>query len=987
MSPSAQDIGASVVLIVTFVFAYRDVVLSDSVFAGVNMAVPGQIQDYLVGLVPGWYPGLLGFPSQPNLLATLYMLFSLSSSPAVVERLLLLSLPLAGVAMYLTLSKTLEISRVGRLVSGLAFSLAFTTTDDFTDTTNWGYAVLPVFVYYAIHTFSGNRKSDLVRLVLSSAFVVEFAPQLLPFMAISLVVFALLFRGGKIGRLSGLFGNMLKLFLGGAMFLSLSFLTVRGLQSYLNPNPYLTRIASPLGPGYEPYALYSHETILNVLRFIPGNSWLTNFQLASPLGIVLAIFAFSALLSPDRPFVRKAKLALVIITIAVFAWASLARQSSPLFLSLTGAIPFLEVLIYPERPFMLVALAYSAFLGKFTDMAGSKIHRLVRAPNHLRQLRWIPHLLVALLVLGTTFAYFPTFNVENHAKMYYEFSDSYHEIRQWLSKDGQSFRYMVVPFGGNELVPGDPRQFAGGGLSYGTSDSDQFARYAIRLMEGQSVSYYGRILGLANVKYVVVNFQPSEVGEYADLGTQTLARGPIRTGDGSYAAGSPANYLNFMKAQRDFVLVEMNSQFAVFLNTSFVPALALRNSITLVSGGLGILDLIGTVPALSVNQTTLVPVERSLSVLPQLLGLTSSVVMFNSVSSESVTSAHGAEGTLTFVQSDSFAALTPSRNFTMFAIVEPTHEVTQDDTIVDISSAIAFVLTRQNFRESRDPPRYDFDNAGYLFYFGSGGQYDFTFVGSGEVWAYIAHDSSLSHVGDQVVLFGPTVFNNQTIELSLPANTVLQILVNGYNPAMGQMVPDNLERIEISPQEAPVLTIDSESYSPILIKEDTGTIMFPELSLQAGMHELIFEAPYREKWLILTTTNDLRNVFGNDGNGVTPRDFKKVSPGSYKVTLQSPAIVVLGESYHANWVMTPQPAPAVHFEANFFANGFLAPKGEVSVDYHLALADYIPLFQSFAWVTLSSVLLLELVLTRSRNVKRWKQPLLGERIHDFETLR
>lgn len=616
--------------VATFMVAYRDVLFLNTPFMGANLIIPTtDINYYINGLFSSWFPGSLGFPSQPGLCSVLHLILTLISgiSQILVSKLLLCYMLVAAFSMYFFLSNHFETSHSVRFVASMLFAFSPSIVFDFTDITLWGYAMLPIVFNYMLNLLDDEkiRIRDLIMFSMSLAFTIEFVPQILPVVVLAFFIF-LFTRLLALRDRVKYFAVVLKRFIpSSALFLALSFQTIRGVIIF--------RLG---GGGLVPPEIvffYSEGSFVNTFRVIGGDYLSMIYQYPNALGFALPILAFASLLlvKKRKPFLNL--IALSMLTLSILWLAYSIKENLPWVIWLNEHTPLLKPMIAPQRPLYLVSFSYSCMIGVTT-------HEVIKRLQSVKLTLWrktrrsYPMLkktsiaiLVSSLILSINFLYSPVFDTYEHGDIYYPLPSSYEEIESWLyTYSNNEHRFLLVPTFYD--FPPHLNDFSKGSIGVGQVIGASYVDYIYDAMVRGSTCKIGSLLAPAGVKYVIVNLESPEFGHLVDLIIKNSRSGPIRV-EVNTPVGDPLNFMKFLDEQRDLERIATMKNFIVYLNKMQVPHLAVHSDASFILGSMNFLSTIVEFSDFKVNRTLLILGYQNPSQATTLSKASSRIVFFN----------------------------------------------------------------------------------------------------------------------------------------------------------------------------------------------------------------------------------------------------------------------------------------------------------------------------------------------------------------------
>jgi len=630
--------------IIFYILAYKDLLFQNSLFWAINLPplptsnsrfyIPGQLY---------WFPGNLGFPAQPRLRTWLsYVFVLISGGNLVLAEKLLASATLASCfTMYFFLSNHFGGSRLACFSASLIYGFGPATVLDFTDTTFWGYAMIPVVFNYMLNLFEENRRmQDVLLLGLSLSFMTAFLPQVLPLIFLSFLIFlgvrtsSVAQRSTYLRRVAGHLSLATVIFVATSPFLisgTIRLMSVMGLTS--------TSAFTPHPVSMHPYqSKYANQEIANIIR-LTGGAPLNHLPTDNWIGFILPLFAFSSLLLVRRGKEMMNLLALTLISLVVVTiiygihlqagWALWLLYNTPV-----------RLFFYPERPLYVVMFVYSVMtaltLTKIKDLINNHHvnHRIKVFPSIIRcNLRQIFSILLALLLLTSVFLFAPVFDVQIHQERYHPLHPVYSSIRSWLSsryEDG-AYRVMFLPTDHFVDVLGYVDAFCttGGYTLPHTQDYVDFVYYQL-INDG---SYHlGSLVAPASVKYIILTTVNRSTLWRSSMFTSPLwwwVSGPPRRINGG-VGGDPAKIEILLNNQRDLRLIYSSDDFRVYENEMYMPKISVFRNAAYIIGAGSALSTLPYLPKFSVKKVLPIFAHQNPSLARDLPRICSSIVLFES---------------------------------------------------------------------------------------------------------------------------------------------------------------------------------------------------------------------------------------------------------------------------------------------------------------------------------------------------------------------
>ena len=647
------DFIACAIFIVVFIIAYRDILFLNVPFMGINFIVPPANMDYyLVGLFSNWFPGSLGFPSQPALPSALYFIFAIitGNNPILISKLLLCYIPIAAISMYFFLSNHFGVSRPARFVAAMLFAFSPSVVFDFTDILLWGYATLPLVFNYMLNLLNDKKARilDIMLFSMTLAFIIEFLSMILPILTLTFIIFIIMHLISAKEKVK-YFITVIKRFAPSiALFVILSFQLVRGIIVYLLGGGGLVTYQNPV-------FYYSREDFINTFRIIGGDHLSMVYQYHNIAGFILPILAFTPLLLIRR---RKPSLNIIAMSLTVLSILWLAysiKEYLPWVAWLNEHTSLLYPMIAPQRILYLVSFSYSCMIAVTTHEAirlaqAIKPSTLRLIPKyHLQQAKSVDTvspitskkdnrfkvikkemivIVLLSLILLVNFYYSPYFDTYTQRSLYYPLPSSYYEILSWLSSNApnNNYRVLIVPV--LEDFPQGLNYFGGGSIGIGQTISTPYINFIYNAFVQGQTQNLGSLLAYSGVKYIIVNLEPPDLGHYVDLITRYSRTGPIRIESGTLL-GNASNYIKFLDKQIDLERILTGKNFIVYLNKVSNPLLAVYPNSLFILGSMDSLNTLVMMPNFNVSSMLPILGYQNIANAQQLIKATQSIVFSN----------------------------------------------------------------------------------------------------------------------------------------------------------------------------------------------------------------------------------------------------------------------------------------------------------------------------------------------------------------------
>jgi hypothetical protein len=503
---------------------------------------------------------------------------------------------------------------------------------DFTDITFWGYAALPIVFNYALNLLD-HRKArirDVLVFSLALAFTTEFAPQIVPVIALSFLIFfftRLITAKGK----AKYFVTTLERFAPSiALFAALSFQTLRGIIIFVLGGGGLSYSSGSTTVFY-----YSSENFVNTFRIIGGDYLSMVYQYPNIIGFVIPILAFASLLlvRKRKPSLNLIALSFLVLSILGLAYSIKENQSWVVWLN--EHTPLLKVMIAPQRPLYLVSFAYSCMIGVTAHEVMGRL-QAIKLPtwkkfhgSHVIKRDAIIVILVSSLILSVNFLYSPYFDTYIQGSMYYSLPSSYNEIQSWLSSNDPSGNYRVLIVPTFSDFPPSLDQFSEGSLGAGQAVANSYVNFVYDAFVQGETQNIGSLLALASVKYVIVNLEPPDLGHFEDLDTRYSRTGSIRVENG-LLIGDASNYVKFLDEQKDLERVATEKNFVVYLNKMVVSSLVAYPNQAFILGSMDALYALTELPNFAANSTLPILGYQNAGEAQELAEASSAIIFSNS---------------------------------------------------------------------------------------------------------------------------------------------------------------------------------------------------------------------------------------------------------------------------------------------------------------------------------------------------------------------
>lgn len=566
-----------ILLAALYSFLFRNLSIDKMWAFGDLMPFPSNVSEATDRFLYVWQNQYLGYPffSKPYHLFIGVLVFILGNA-IITQKILFLSLmPFSGFCMYL-LVKRFVWSEVGRYFASILYSLNPHTIGLFIDGKIIAllyYSTAPLLILQFLKMFEEKNRVQNV-LIFSVLFGLFFHNLyaafwvIIPFVTVYILVE---FFIGKNKR-SLLFR------------VAPTVLTALSLGVLLQA-PSVNQIVYIKGSipveemmNYVDYS-YSKAAIPNLIR-LAGNAgnrmdtlgynkvqWWTIF------GFVISFLAFSSLFFlRDENKKMRVRICLVCTTLIVlicgFAWLTSIRVTYPLFY----AFPYLFSLRNLNKLMHPLLLAFSVLAGVGLDgiltrimglsLNKSKVHRVL-------VLSFFCFILISMGLYVAPVVWTGDMVLSEVRCDGYIVPDSYYDIANWINERKQSqgfFRTLWLPYMYETKVSTQLRlnwlDPAHVGIRHGGGEQIGIPEWQINLVEGvfraiyeQKTVYFGKILAIMSVKYVLVDLT-------SDVGRCEVTRrygAPFISGNSSY-------FIEFLNRQNDLKPVYSNESFIIYEN-------------------------------------------------------------------------------------------------------------------------------------------------------------------------------------------------------------------------------------------------------------------------------------------------------------------------------------------------------------------------------------------------------------------------------------
>jgi len=519
--------------------------------------------------------------------------------PSAMPRIFHLSLlPMSSITMYILLHRFVR-HTFTRFLCSLVYAINFFTIPNFLvgDPVLVAHVSFPLLVLILIKVIEqkGSRLLNIVKLATIFAFTWSFvylAPTLfMPFIIILPLVEILDRKDWKYAykTISTLLISIGVAFLLSAPF---SFHLIRSLISYYS---------SPAG-GYGFTGPLPQKFLIDV--FI----WWFKWEAYYPLGAILVALAPMALIIHEWAR-QKRFLSFMIISVSCLLFWVMASNGW-----VTSLLPILPVLHSLRPSWMIYIIIWSLLMMTATavDEVACKLYASMHALGKLQKHASTGY---AFIMIGLI-VWIPFLTIFNYGYVNDDLADPYRntlhffslktdevfirqwqgagsevppvidEVRNWLddrSKSEGYFRTLWVPsdhrLHWNVFFYYDPQTL--------TPVADvNYTKWILNMLINKATNHTGELLGLANVKYIIVaDFRLTE-WNFKDVpkwGVIGWYDGPPRLDDygfsGSYAVGDPKSYVEILDEQTDLKKIVNREDLIIYENLKFRPHVSIHDNL------------------------------------------------------------------------------------------------------------------------------------------------------------------------------------------------------------------------------------------------------------------------------------------------------------------------------------------------------------------------------------------------------------------------
>jgi hypothetical protein len=558
---------------------------------------------------------------------------------------------------------------------------------------------------------------------------------------------------------------------------------------------------------------------------------------------------------------------------------------------------------------------------------------------------------------------------------------------------------MFLPTDSFSFVFGDPNTFEYT-PGYASSLTKSYVDFVYNQLVSGATHNLGALLAPASVKYIILATpNPNTLwnGAAALIAPlQPYLIGPIRY-TSSGVQGDPINIEKVLDEQTDLKLVYNDTDFQVYENVMYLPKISVFASATYIVGSEDALSILPRMPNFSANADMLIFADQNPSLAKELPEVSSSILFFNTDISNysNLLSSNVGSGN---VYENAMNAFNSKKQLYLFAQDSPTFSrsittpsgqwwialkapeaLLLDPSMgfINLDQGQSFNITSENFKPAHDPPIYDFDLANYYFYTSAGGNFTIKIQGSGALWAYVAYNSTLSNIGEAPFVH-VSLPDNGTFTINLPANTIIQPIVDAYNPAMGLSTPDNISEIFIEHNVGgnnSIINVDGIRINSAQTSDVDGWDIFGPVNMNPGTHDLAITNGVNGSLVAMYNTANLTDIFGEK----TAIDYNYSTPSEtdYNVNINTNASVFLSlsESYYPNWFAYSVGKQLVHFTGFSYSNAFYVNdtgSGDlyVNITYEPPLLNYFYVMQQVLFGTLGLIAIALLIIYRIKHRAR-----------------
>jgi hypothetical protein len=801
-------------------------------------------------------------------------------------------------------------------------------------------------------------------------------------------------------RLAYFKGASFKLILAMLIFIATSPYLISGGPRLLESLGFISPAEKTLTPLPVPLFTYtySNQEIANTIRLI-GGAPSNHLPERNPLGFILPIAAFCSLLftHTKKRYLNLLSLSFIsLVIITVIYGIHLQAGWAMWLLNYTPA----RLFFYPERPLYIVAFAYAVMISVTIEklmqihVNFSFKHHEKTSPSALNSISKSVFSILLVSLILCTFTFAPVFNVEIHQERYCPLPQIYSSVQGWLSslkEEAGTFRVMFLPTDHFSIILGNPDvfEYTSGFATRYTSNYIDFVYN--QLVKGNTHNL-GSLLAPASVKYIILTTpDPNTLcrGTKAMRAplhpTWDLSGRPRYTSEG--VQGDPFELTKILDAQNDLKLIYLDKDFRVYENMAYLPKISAFSSALYVVGSEEALSALPKITSFNINTTLLIFAYQDPDFINELRNASFPILFFNSdiknytnISSLPMKMAlnmmSSKKQLYIFTQDQpTFAHLItiPSGQWHIAVKMPEPIIVDPSMTIIDLDKAQTFIITRENFKPTHNPPIYDFDLANYYFYTSIGGKFTITVKGSGDLWAYIAYNVTKENIVQKQK--GVDLPDSGTFTIKLPPKSSFAPVVKAYNPYMNQKIPNNITEIIIKHQadsEYPILSVDNITV-PSKSSSTDGWIIYEPIHLYSGTHNLTITNSFEGGLIAIYNVNDMAEIFKY---AKVNYEFHKISDTEYTVKLKasSDIFLSLSESYHTSWSAYMNGKKLTHFIAFSYSNGFYVNNsgmGELNIRviYEPPLLNHIYVVQQILFATIGLFLVTSTILQR---IKIWR---------------
>lgn len=970
-SQISRNLTPIIFLVLFFVGVYLRVLLFPAILGGIDFQIPFQsLETYWRRASQIWSDNGLGYASYPdfffyNILITGVFLF-LSLGNTLLAQKIFISGPLfASVAMYVFCQKHLTRSRSASIAGALVYAYNPFNTQNFGTGLIWANALAPLVLHYGYNLLEGrNRLRNIALFSTTFSIAISFGIHSLVYIPIIMFTQGLIFaviRGRE-------WRHILKS--------GLEILLIIAILVVINPGLFnAALVASGTTSPYPAYGIpkvsideyYNNYAATTTLGFFSIANWL-KYSFLPPLGVVLPLLAFSALILPAQsPKIRA--LAPSALVISSYGFVLMIQNKSVVFLWLYQNFPPLSILRGTEGITPLVAFSLASL---WAIALSHVIPRLFKSNSrsHLRILkhRLGPGIVVFLLVL-LLMVYNPVFTLASQKQSQHypsapgltPFPSIYYDISHMLaSTPSDPYRYIMAPMPHTSVLylpyenPSVVTPFQGPELS------DAYVKVLNGMILSNTTDHWGQFLALANVRYVIVPTRSTEPDFLAGEIT-----GEPRTGNGQRLVGDPQQFIQLLSSQLDLRIINNTHDYAIYENMAYLPRLSVHGSSTYVIGGVESFSQLSQLPGFDADESSLYLANSDPSNDDVYFAGHSDVIAIINPTATDIQNQLGICGRVD-CSAKQLVYLFGARHFhenqgTDFSLYQINETIVASVTNNDLAPTSAIVLNL-------------FNDATNLLTFqtpkipGGGTWYIELEARSTTLGGtlYLA-DSVGRRVSDAITVL-PATFNSYyaKFQLYIPSSDNYSIAFKTVNPFFARNI---------------ALWVDNSRVLHNVVTKDVWNYI-QGINLAYGYHNVTLETP-------LYDVSDVVFYKGSEFQPISqPRvefqtSFRMLSPNHYtmNITTNQPVFITLSESYSDRFHAVSNGVRLRHFAASSWANGFyLNDTGThyVVISYEDPWPQYATILALVSFITTMAVGLLPRAfysLFRNKFARLARQPM------------